>query len=141
MERIERQQWVLQAWSIAQRFQKYLVVGAIGLGVNQGLLMLLVSLFGLPVALASPPAIAVSVIVTFVLNETWTWHDRGSGKVLHRALIYLAINSGGLLINWGLLVWLEGRGMPYQIANLFGAAVAAVWNFTLNNAITWRESP
>jgi putative flippase GtrA len=28
--------------------------------------------------------------------------------------------------------------MHYLIANLIGAAIAAVWNFGLNNAITWR---
>jgi putative flippase GtrA len=140
MQQTERQQLVAQAWSVGQRFQKYLVVGAIGLAVNQGLLMALVSLFGLPVAVASPPAILVSVVVTFLLNETWTWHDRGAGKVAHRALFYFAINGGGLLINWGILVWLHNSGMPYQVANLVGAAVAALSNFTLNNAITWRET-
>lgn len=140
MEQTERRQLVAQFWSIGQRFQKYLVVGAVGLAINQGLLMALVSWLGLPVAFASPPAILVSVVVTFLLNERWTWHDRGAGKVVHRALIYFAINGGGLLINWGILVWLHRAGMPYQLANLVGAAVAAVSNFSLNNSITWREA-
>jgi putative flippase GtrA len=29
--------------------------------------------------------------------------------------------------------------MHYLLANLVGAGVAAVWNFLLNNAITWRR--
>jgi putative flippase GtrA len=66
------------------------------------------------------------------------WHDRGTGPILHRALLYGSINSGGLLINWFLLVSLHDMGLNYLIANLFGAGVAAIWNFTLNHVITWR---
>jgi putative flippase GtrA len=127
-----------RAWGIAQRFQRFLLVGVFGLAVNQGLLMLLAGSLGMPVAAASPLAILASMAVTFALNELWTWHDRGAGKVLHRAMLYGAINSGGLLINWGLLVVLHDHGVHYLMANLIGAGVAAVWNFFLNNSITWR---
>lgn len=129
-----------RTWSVAQRFQKFLVVGALGLAVNQGLLMLLVSEAGLAVRAASPIAIAVSMLVTFLLNETWTWQDRGTGRILGRALLYAAVNSGGLFINWGVLVWLADRGVPYQFANLVGAGIAALWNFSLNHALTWRQA-
>ena len=126
-------------WTLAQRFQKFVVVGAVGLAVNQGVLSLLVELGVLPVRLASPLAIAISMAVTFTLNEVWTWHDRGSGRILTRMLLYGTINSGGLLINWGILVYLtDGLGVHYQLANLVGAGVAAVWNFGLNHLITWR---
>lgn len=129
----------VRMWTLAQRFQKFLAVGAIGLAVNQGLLSLLVELGVLPVRLASPVAIAVSMLATFTLNEVWTWHDRGSGRILTRMLLYGTINSGGLLINWGVLVYLTHEaGLHYQLANLVGAGIAAVWNFGLNHLVTWR---
>lgn len=131
--------FVPRAVALARRFQKFLLVGAIGLGVNQGLLFTLVGVAGMPVVAASPVAILMSMIVTFVLNERWTWHDRGEGRILNRALLYGTINSGGLLINWVLLVSLDRTGMHYLLANLVGAAVAAVWNFSLNHALTWRQ--
>lgn len=130
---------VLRAAAVTRRFQKFLLVGAIGLGVNQGLLFVLVGLAGFPVIAASPVAILASMVVTFTLNERWTWHDRGQGRVLHRALLYGSINSGGLLINWLLLISLERTGMNYLLANLVGAGVAAIWNFSLNHALTWRR--
>lgn len=130
---------VLRFASVTRRFQKFLLVGAIGLAVNQGMLFALVSQVGMPVFAASPLAIALSMLVTFVLNERWTWSDRGEGFVLHRALLYGSINSGGLIINWLLLVSLERLGMNYLLANLIGAGVAAVWNFSLNHAVTWRR--
>ena len=71
--------------------------------------------------MASPIAIFLSMIVTFTLNERWTWHDRGHGRILHRALLYGSINSGGLLINWLTLVSLHRIGLDYLVANLIGA--------------------
>jgi putative flippase GtrA len=125
---------------LAQRFQKFLVVGAIGLAVNQALLYLLHGQGGLRIPIASPLAILFSMVVTFMLNERWTWHDRGSNPILHRLLAYAPINTVGLLINFGVLTFLHNRhDVHYLLANLVGAGVAAVWNFALNNVITWRE--
>ena len=130
----------LRAWTLAQRFQKFLVVGAVGLAVNQGALTILHEVLTLRLSVASPVAIAVSMLVTFTLNEAWTWHDRGSGRFAARALLYGTINSGGLVINAGVLLYLEGEmGMHYQLANLVGAGTAAIWNFSLNHIITWRD--
>lgn len=129
----------VRIWTLARRFQKFLAVGAVGLGVNQATLFLLAGVSSVSLAIASPIAIFVSMIVTFVLNELWTWHDRGSGRIMPRALMYGTINSGGLVINAGLLLYLHRElGMHYLVANLIGAGVAAVWNFGLNHVITWR---
>ena len=129
----------VRVWTVAQRFQKFLVVGAIGLAVNQVTLFLLVELGAMPLRVASPIAILFSMVVTFGLNEIWTWHDRGGGRLLMRAVLYGTINSGGLAINTGVLLFLHHEaGMRYLLANLVGAGIAAVWNFALNHVITWR---
>jgi putative flippase GtrA len=45
-----------------------------------------------------------------------------------------------LVINFGVLyVLVHSSGWHYLVANLFGAATAAVWNFSVNNLVTWRE--
>jgi putative flippase GtrA len=130
----------VQAFSVAKRFQKFLVVGSVGLLVNQMMLFALHDIGGMRLVLASPVAIFVSMVVTFMLNEAWTWHDRGSGPIVQRLGTYVPINTGGLIINWAILVYLaENQGVHHLVANLIGAGVAAVWNFGLNNAITWRE--
>lgn len=129
-----------RAWKLAHRFQKFLVVGAIGLAVNQGFLFLFHDVFHLTLTFASPVAIFLSMVVTFALNEHWTWHDRGTGPVLHRMGMYFPINLVGLLINFGVL-WLlvHEFDVHYLIANLFGAGIAAIWNFLVNHHVTWRE--
>jgi dolichol-phosphate mannosyltransferase len=132
-------QSAVRLWTLTQRFQKFIVVGAIGLVVNQGSLTALHGSLAVALVVASPIAIMLSMIVTFFLNEAWTWHDRGSGRVISRAMSYIPINVGGLLINWGILFYLTDQfGMHYLLANLIGAGVAAIWNFALNNMITWR---
>ena len=129
----------VRVWTLAQRFQKFLAVGGVGLAVNQVMLFLLAGVASVSLPVASASAIVVSMVVTFALNEAWTWHDRGGGKILTRAMLYGAINSGGLVINTGVLVYLERElGVHYLLANLVGAGVAAVWNFCLNHVITWR---
>jgi putative flippase GtrA len=128
-----------RAFVLAQRFQKFLVVGSIGLAVNQGLLFTLRHLFEVPLALASPTAILVSMVVTFALNELWTWHDRGRGLIVHRLMMYVPINTVGLFINFSVLSFLvHEHEWHYLVANLVGAGLAAVWNFLLNHLITWR---
>lgn len=132
-------QSAVRLWTLTQRFQKFIVVGAVGLLVNQGLLSVLHGSMAMVLLIASPISIFASMIVTFYLNEAWTWHDRGSGRVVSRAMSYIPINIGGLLINWGILFYLTDQfGMHYLLANLIGAGVAAIWNFALNNMITWR---
>jgi putative flippase GtrA len=122
---------------LLRRFSSFLVVGAVGFGVNQGALFLLVDRGVLTAAWASPIAIALSMAVTFLLNARWTWRDRGPESSLRRAGWYVAINTGGLLINWGVLVALERAGLHYLWANVVGAGAAAFWNFALNHRVTW----
>ena len=130
----------VRLWVLAQRFRKFLTVGAVGLLVNQAVLAMLHDGLGIQVPLASPFAIFLSMIVTFGLNEQWTWHDRGTGRVVSRAMTYVPINLGGLIINWSVLYYLhEEYDVHYLAANLIGAGIAAIWNFLLNHSITWRR--
>jgi putative flippase GtrA len=130
----------VQAFSLAIRFQKFLVVGTIGLAVNQIGLFMLHDVSGVRLLTSSVLAILSSMVVTFILNEIWTWHDRGRGLIIHRMGKYVPINSGGLIINAGILAFLVDQyGAHHLFANLVGAGVAAIWNFGLNNLITWRD--
>lgn len=125
--------------AFVRRFSAFLSVGAVGFAVNQGSLYALVDRVRMSAVRASPVAIAISMAVTFVLNALWTWRDRAGGPSLRRVVWYVAINTGGLLINWGLLVLLERAGLHYLWANVGGAGGAAFWNFALNNRITWSR--
>lgn len=131
---------MLRLWTLAQRFQKFLLVGAIGFATNQAFLWTLHEQFSMSVRAASPIAILISMAVTFYLNEIWTWHDRGGPRWMRRAQSYVPINIGGLAINWFVLTYLhDSWAVHYLWANVAGAGLAAIWNFGLNNAITWKK--
>ena len=129
----------IRALNVVQRLQKFLLVGAVGLVTQQILVFLLHDTMDWRNRPSLILAIAVSMAVTFVLNELWTWHDRGSGTIVQRMMYYVPINTVGLLINLEVAVLLDDRvGLNLQLASLVGAGVAAVWNFTANNFVTWR---
>jgi putative flippase GtrA len=130
----------VRLWTLTQRFQKFLIVGAVGLAVNEVFLFFFHDIGSVRIGVASTFAVLISMVVTFLLNEHWTWHDRGGGKIIHRIMLYFPINSGGLLINVVVLTFLvDHTSMHHLVANLVGAGLAAIWNFSLNNAITWRR--
>jgi putative flippase GtrA len=129
----------VRAFNIVQRLQKFLLVGAMGLATQQVLVFLLHDIVGWNSRPALVLAIAASMAVTFILNEMWTWHDRGSGSIIHRMMFYVPINTIGLLINLEVAILLNDQaGVHLQVASLVGAGIAAVWNFTVNNFVTWR---
>ena len=130
----------VRVFNLVQRLQKFLLVGAAGLVTQQ----ILVFVFHDIVNWTSRPslvvAIAISMAVTFTLNEMWTWHDRGKGSILSRMMFYVPINTIGLLINLEVAILLiDNMSVHLQIASLLGAGVAAIWNFAANNLVTWRS--
>ncbi len=130
--------------NLAQSFRKFLIVGAVGLAAQQILLFALHNIANWTPDPSLITAIALSMAVTFLLNEKWTWHDRGRGSILSRLGMYVPINTVGLLIAFGvaklaLPIFPSETGIYLQIAGLIGAGVAAVWNFTGNSLLTWRS--
>ncbi len=123
----------------ALRFQKFLAVGGVGFVVNSAFLYLLTDIALLFYVASSILAIEISMLVTFLLNETWTWRDRSEGALWGRMWRYQLVNLTGLLINVAVLYALTaGLGLHYFGSNLMGAGMAAVWNYTVNHTVTWR---
>lgn len=124
------------------RFVRFGVVGASGVVVNQGLLMLLHGSFGAPLLVASMIAIEVSILTNFLLNHVWTW--RLSLRVpglLRRCLQYhaaavMAAFAGNVIV---LMAAVELFGVDYRLANLLGIAVGTVINFTAGELWIFRR--
>ena len=63
---------------------RWMMVGALGLGVQLAVLALLVRL-GLPTALATTVAVGLTIVHNFVWHERWTWRHRPSRTARQRA--------------------------------------------------------
>ncbi|MBI4186606.1 MAG: glycosyltransferase [Chloroflexi bacterium] len=125
------------------RFAKFCLVGFSGVLVNMGLLWLLTEVVGLFYLLSAAFSIETSIITNFTLNDRFTFRDRRSAGVKSfagRLLKFNLVSLAGLVLNMSTL-WLftEVFGVYYLVSNLFGIAVAILWNYLVNSWWTWRQ--
>jgi dolichol-phosphate mannosyltransferase len=108
-------------------------VGASGIVVNQGLLMLLHGALGLPLLVSAAVAIEASILSNFFLNSVWTWKYDFGGSLrawAQKAMQYHAATALSALLNYLVLMGLVHLfSVDYRIANLVGIAVASAFNF------------
>jgi dolichol-phosphate mannosyltransferase len=126
---------------VSPRFVLYCAVGAVGVGVHLATLQAVFSLTDGHFLPAQATATFVAMTGNYFLNNLLTFRDRMlRGAALWAGLVHfyfacslgavVGIAVGELLYGWSLPVWVAGGG---------GALASAVWNFTLNNAFTWRQ--
>jgi dolichol-phosphate mannosyltransferase len=129
-----------------ERIVRFAVVGASGVVVNQGLLMLLHGHFGWPLPLASAVAIEVSILTNFALNSRWTWNIDLGGSLrswvwkaiqYHAATVLSAFAGNGTVLLS--LVYLFD--VDYRIANLLGIIVGSALNFAAGEFWVFRPPP
>ena len=125
------------------RVSAFVVVGAIGFGVQMAALFALTSRWRVPYALATAVAVEVAVLHNFVWHECWTWNDRqqhGAGCV--RRLLRFNLGTGvtsvvGNII--GTVVGVELLHMPMLVANGLAVVTTSLANFVV--ADRWVFSP
>lgn len=115
---------------------KFAVVGATGVAVNSAVLHMGYKILGLPLAIASPIAIAVAIFTNFSGNNAWTWRRSepdGRGAYARRLGRYYLSSLLGALINYGLLLLLVERfAVSHLIANLAGILAGTASNYLLS---------
>jgi len=116
------------------------VVGCSGIAVNLGAYYAFTRWLAVPMTLASPMAIELSVLWNFALNDRWTF----GGRRLHNGLAarvgrFHAVSLVAGLMNYSILLLLAKAGWWDMAANLVGIAVGALAKFAVNSAWTWRE--
>ncbi|HYW82865.1 MAG TPA: GtrA family protein [Spirochaetia bacterium] len=120
-------------------FVKFAIVGAIGIVVNEGLLILIKS-GGVYYLDAGAVAIEVSILSNFVLNDLWTFRDRRSGHTVFRLVKFNALMFAGLALNLAVLyAGVDYFGMTPEIANLVGIAVAFFLRYGLSVRYAWMR--
>lgn len=125
----------------SREFIKYCFVGASGVFVNMGVLVILTRFFHLAIEYASPIAIETAIISNFVLNNIWTFRSRTVETSLIKRFIrfhMVALTAG--LVNYTTLLFLVyGLDLLDIIANLIGIAAAMMVNYLLNSRWTWKK--
>lgn len=124
---------------VGDRLARYLLVGASGVVVNLGSLLVLVEALTLPPLLAAPLAIEASILWNYTLNRHWTWGERG--PVAYSLGRYHGVSLAGMLIQWlTLAVGVQLFGIHYLPAAAIGIVIAAGWTFLSNDRFTFNHS-
>lgn len=126
-----------------RRFIKFCLVGASGVLVNMFFLWFFTEKAKVYYLLSSLIAIEISVLSNYVLNDLWTWGDRGKeGKTEYfkRMLQYHVSSSAAILANLSIL-WLltELAHLYYLISNIFGILFGTFLNYFLNDRWTFKH--
>ena len=126
-----------------RRFIKFTLVGASGVGVDEGTAYILLYIAGLkPLELVLTLSAATAIFTNFVLNDIFTFRDRrlpGLKTWLSRLFKFYVFCLAGVGIKVVVASLLYNTmNLPELLANLFGIVVAMMWNFLLNNRWTWK---
>lgn len=125
---------------MSPRFAMYCAVGLTGVGVHLAVLQASFGVFGDRFVPAQALATWVAMTSNFFLNNVTTFADRRlRGPALWRGLasFYLTCAAGAVIsVAVGDLI--HATRAPLWLAGVGGALAAAVWNFSLNAAVTWR---
>jgi dolichol-phosphate mannosyltransferase len=123
------------------RFFLFAAVGMTGVGVHLGVLWLL---FGASREFLLSQSVATWAAMTsnFLLNNLFTYGDqRLRGAKAWRGLFSFYVACGiGAFINLAIAEWLFLKALPYWVAGLAGALIAAMWNFFTTASFTWGAS-
>ncbi|MCW4590131.1 glycosyltransferase family 2 protein [Gluconacetobacter entanii] len=122
------------------RFISFCFVGLLGIGVNLGVLSVLLEC-GADFSLGQVVGTYVSMIVNFWLNNRLTYRDcRLKGAALVRGLcLFVLICSIGALANVGVAQMILSSGpRHWTSASVAGAAIAAVWNYAVSSTLIWK---
>ena len=129
--------------TVARRWLKFNLVGAVGFAVQSAAVVLLVREARLDAALAAPLAVEVAVLHNFVWHERFTWRERRDGdRVLRRLLLFHAGNGAVSLVGNSFLIWLlvdVGR-TPLIAANCAAVVLCSVVNFMIGDRMVFRLS-
>lgn len=122
------------------RWLRFGGVGALGVGVQLGVLALLESAAGLNYAAATFMAVAAALVHNFFWHRAWTWRDRrGHGSALSQFVRFVGANGlVSLFGNVALMFVLVGAcGLPAVPANLIAIATCGVANYWLGDRVVF----
>ena len=122
-----------------QFFWRFAIVGASGVGVNQGMLYLLHYVLGVPVAISGAMAIETAILNNFTWNNLWTWRHRRNTPLWQRLSRYHVTSALAGGINYVTLLALTAFGMEPLWANFVGIGLGVVVNFVGNHYWTFGK--
>ncbi|QUO48962.1 MULTISPECIES: GtrA family protein [Halorubrum] len=126
---------------LAVQMRRFVVVGAITAGIQMGLLWLFDNVAGLNYLLAATIAIEITIVLSYVLNNAWTFRasqNTGLSAYLGGLLKTNLVRGTAWPIQIGVLYALvEWGGMTALVANVPAILISGLYRFALDSQWTW----
>jgi putative flippase GtrA len=130
---------------LAHPVMRFAMVGGVGFIVDTTVLAFNTHVLHLPFLLARAISISIAMVFTYLGNRNLTFADRrahGARAILREWLTFVAANSFGALVNYGvsvLVVYLLPAPLNDPFIGLVcGVAVGMVLNFTLSKKLVFK---
>lgn len=131
----------LKSGPVAVQLRRFVAVGAFAAGVQMVLLWLFVDAAGVAYLLGATVAIEITIVLTYVLNNAWTFEAKqntGTVPYLTGLLKTNVVRGSALPIQLGVLYGLvEWLTVPYLVANAVGIVVSGAYRFVFDAYWTW----
>ncbi|GAA0717129.1 putative flippase GtrA [Halorubrum trapanicum] len=126
---------------IAVQMRRFVVVGALTAGIQLALLWLFDNVAGLNYLLAATIAIEITIILSYVLNNAWTFRasqNTGLSEYFGGLLKTNLVRGTAWPIQIGVLYALvEWGGMIALVANVPAILISGLYRFVLDWQWTW----
>jgi putative flippase GtrA len=118
------------------------IVGGSMLILNVVILYLLTTVLGIYYIISAILSCLVLTGLSFYLNENWTFNSitqHKHKKMWHRVVSYYLVSLSGISLNVIILFLLTNYGNVYYLySSIIASFLVYLWNFSLNEKITWR---
>ena len=126
---------------LAVQMRRFVVVGALTAGIQMGLLWLFDTVAGLNYLLAATIAIEITIVLSYVLNNAWTFRasqNTGLSEYFGGLLKTNLVRGTAWPIQIGVLYALvEWGGMMALVANVPAILISGLYRFVLDWQWTW----
>ncbi|MGQ4556386.1 GtrA family protein [Halobellus sp. GM3] len=133
----------LHSGPLALQLRRFVIVGTLTAGVQMVLLWLFVDVGGLFYILGAVFAIEITIILSYVLNNAWTFQiskNTGTAEYLYGLLKTNVVRGTAIPIQLAVLYLLVERGaVLYLAANAVAILVSGIYRYVLDAKWTWGQ--
>ncbi len=127
--------------ALAQEFLRFGVVGGIGFVVDTAVLYGALAL-GAGLYLGRAISYLTAATTTWALNRAWTFRGRGSGPAGQQWALFVVVNLGGFVLNYGTyaaLVTYVPLAAAHPVLGVAAGSIAGMFsNFFLSRRLVFR---
>lgn len=131
----------LQSGPFAPQLRRFVIVGTVTAGVQMVLLWLFVDTIGLNYLFGALIAIELTIVLTYVLNNAWTFQTMqksGTSEYLVGLLKTNIVRGTAIPIQLAVLfVLVEWQSVPYLMANAVAIVISGMYRYVLDARWTW----